>query len=512
MKSAQGRSGGILCIWKSDVFTMKKTLDGTGYCGVFGFWGKEEVPCYFINVYSPCEKQEKRKLWAELLELIQEHGGGNWCIGGDFNAIRFKEERQGRWYDSGEMREFNKFIQDRELIEIPLIGKRFTWVKVDGSAMSKLDRFLMSEEFLLNFPNVSQRALKRDLSDHCPILLKNTEADWGPKPFRSLDCWLQHENFEDFVKDKWSSFEVEGRGGVKLKEKLKKLKQELKIWNREVFGHIEKNIEEAKEEINRLDEKGEVEQLADVQVAKRNDCMHKLWIWNERRDSLLYQKARQKWLKEGDANSKFFHGSIVKRRKQNKLEGVLKDGEWMEGVPQVKAHIRDCFQSKFDDEEWKRPRIDHIRFKQLTIEENTQLLAEFTEEEIKAAVWDCDSNKSPGPDGFNFNFIKQMWPVLKEDICEFMAEFHATGKMARGSNASFIVLIPKKGQPMNLGDYRPISLIGCMYKILSKALANRMRKVMNMIISCNQTAFIRGRQIADGIVITNEVIQEAKKT
>ncbi|GLT46093.1 hypothetical protein SLA2020_198760 [Shorea laevis] len=84
--------------------------------------------------------------------------------------------------------------------------------------------------------------------------------------------------------------------------------------------------------------------------------------------------------------------------------------------------------------------------------------------------------------------------------------------MARGSNASFIVLIPKKGQPTNLGDYRPISLIGCIYKILSKVLANRMRKVMNSIISCNQTAFIEGRQIADGIVITNEIIQEAKKS
>lgn len=81
----------------------------------------------------------------------------------------------------------------------------------------------------------------------------------------------------------------------------------------------------------------------------------------------------------------------------------------------------------------------------------------------------------------------------------------------RGSNCSFIVLIPKKENPQKVSEFRPISLIGCMYKVLSKVLANRLRKVMNVLISYGQLAFIMGRQILDGILIANVVIDEAKR-
>ncbi|GKV34379.1 hypothetical protein SLEP1_g42756 [Rubroshorea leprosula] len=104
-----------------------------------------------------------------------------------------------------------------------------------------------------------------------------------------------------------------------------------------------------------------------------------------------------------------------------------------------------------------------------------------------------------------------MWPILKKEICEFVVEFHSNGKWVRGSNAAFIVLIPKKDNPTSLADYQPISLIGCMYKVISKLLAYRMNKVMDSIISPTQSTFIKGRQIADGIVITNELILDARK-
>lgn len=81
-------------------------------------------------------------------------------------------------------------------------------------------------------------------------------------------------------------------------------------------------------------------------------------------------------------------------------------------------------------------------------------------------MWICDGNKSPRPNGFNFNLIKKVWPIIKEDICAFLAEFYESGKTMKGGNASFIALTPKKENLMDLGDYRPISLIGCMYKII----------------------------------------------
>ncbi|MCI18759.1 cysteine-rich receptor-like protein kinase [Trifolium medium] len=100
---------------------------------------------------------------------------------------------------------------------------------------------------------------------------------------------------------------------------------------------------------------------------------------------------------------------------------------------------------------------------------------------------------------------------LKEDFFSFMNDFHMNGKLVKGLNNTFIALIPKKDNPANLNDFRPISLVGSIYKVLSKVLANRMKKFLPKLIDETQSAFVQGRQILDGVLIANEVIDEAKR-
>jgi len=107
------------------------------------------------------------------------------------------------------------------------------------------------------------------------------------------------------------------------------------------------------------------------------------------------------------------------------------------------------------------------------------LIQSFSEEEIKDTMWDCDSSKSPGLDGFNFSFMKFAWDIIKEDVGKVVKDFHAWGKWSRGSSASFISLIPKMDNPQHLNEYKPISLV---YKILSKILSNRLKRVLHKVI------------------------------
>ena len=97
-------------------------------------------------------------------------------------------------------------------------------------------------------------------------------------------------------------------------------------------------------------------------------------------------------------------------------------------------------------------------------------------------MWQCEGSKSPGPDGFNFNFLKKGWEVVKEDLMEVMNLFHETGFIPKGCNASFIALVPKGRNLVSLDHFRPISLVGAMYKIISKVLAERVKKVLPMVI------------------------------
>jgi hypothetical protein len=93
----------------------------------------------------------------------------------------------------------------------------------------------------------------------------------------------------------------------------------------------------------------------------------------------------------------------------------------------------------------------------------------------------------------------------------FMVEFHRNGKLTKGINSTFIALIPKVDNPQSLNEFRPISLVGSLYKILAKVLANRLRMVLGSVISDSQSAFIKGRQILDGILVANEIVDEARK-
>lgn len=96
---------------------------------------------------------------------------------------------------------------------------------------------------------------------------------------------------------------------------------------------------------------------------------------------------------------------------------------------------------------------------------------------------------------------------MKNEIIQFMQEFHLNGKLAKGLNSSFITLVPKNDNPMDLEDYRPISLVSSIYKILAKVLSRRLKKVIPGVISEVQIAFIGGRCILDGVMIANEVIE-----
>jgi hypothetical protein len=103
--------------------------------------------------------------------------------------------------------------------------------------------------------------------------------------------------------------------------------------------------------------------------------------------------------------------------------------------------------------------------------------------------------KTLGPDGFSLGFLKTCLEVLKEDIMAVFREFHSKGSFERSINTTFIALIPRKASVVDIKDFHPSSLVGDVYKIISKVLANRLKHVLEKIISKSQNAFIKKRQI-----------------
>ena len=111
--------------------------------------------------------------------------------------------------------------------------------------------------------------------------------------------------------------------------------------------------------------------------------------------------------------------------------------------------------------------------KTLNSKSRSMLKENSTKDEVLHAVQDWDPGKAPRPDGFNFRFIKHFWRMLKADVMQFFCLFHLNAKLVKGLNSTFITLIPKLEGAELLGNFRPISFVGCFNKILAKVLANR---------------------------------------
>ncbi|MCI28588.1 hypothetical protein A2U01_0049789, partial [Trifolium medium] len=121
----------MLTIWNSDSFKFLSNFSGDGFLGITV--EKEGVVLHIVNIYSPCSISGKKKLWEDLLTLKQQYGSGEWCVGGDFNAVLHSSERIGSSTDSrqGERTLFMRFVEEMEVIDVPVLGKKFSWFSAD---------------------------------------------------------------------------------------------------------------------------------------------------------------------------------------------------------------------------------------------------------------------------------------------------------------------------------------------------------------------------------------------
>uniref|UniRef100_A0A803Q0U5 Reverse transcriptase domain-containing protein n=1 Tax=Cannabis sativa TaxID=3483 RepID=A0A803Q0U5_CANSA len=146
----------------------------------------------------------------------------------------------------------------------------------------------------------------------------------------------------------------------------------------------------------------------------------------------------------------------------------------------------------------------------ITLEQNDNLLQPITEEEVKTAVFQMHPDKSLGPNGMRPGFYQKFWSIVGKDVINLAKNFFTTAAFEEHLTEANIVLIPKKKNPVTMADLRPISLCNVAYKVVSKVLTNRLKRVLNHVISEIQSAFIPGRLITNNM-ISYEVMHYLKR-
>ncbi|XP_057770826.1 uncharacterized protein LOC130990623 [Salvia miltiorrhiza] len=359
---------------------------------------------------------DRRQLWLDLLN----HISGPSVFIGDFNAVKGAHERSSDCLPYAiSCRDFQDFIEATGFIEPSSVGLKFTWFGrrfMPSHIESTIDRALFSEDFADKWDVVYTQALPRNTSDHSPLV---------------LHC----------------------------EKNLRTNNSALKIWNKDVFGHVENALADSSKELL------EVQQLiADYGYSE------------ELFDKEVAAQARILLFPENTAccSKRLFHETS-----QEEVD-----------ITAIEASID--------------PLIDDFH--------NALLTKIPDEEEITAAVFSMDASSSPGPDGFSGKFFQSCWSLVRNDVWKAVRTFFEKSYLPHGCNSSIMVLLPKKDMVDTVGDLRPIVLSKFFYKIIPKILASRLSVVAAKFVSGNQFGFISGRTIHDCIMLGSEGVNCMRRT
>lgn len=480
--------------------------------------GKEFV---LLNVYGP---NADDVLYFKTLEnYLKENIDKSFIIGGDFNTVLniAMDKKNGRSDTHKACRNYlNTIAMEYDLIDIwrsthPTL-KQYTWHSSNKPPIfSRLDYFLLSENLVNSVVSCEHRISYK--SDHSIVELKvdinNTQR--GPGYFKLNNTFLLDNQYQENIRNSiqetttinrnanpntlWELIKGTIRnetiryGTMKKKERNK---NEQKLTN---------EIENLETMMNNSNNNDTIDLLKQQIDAKKTELNTLIEIKTE--GYILRSKAQI--IEEGEKNSKFF-ASLEKKRAESKIISRLNiNGRVITDQDEILKEEKKYYQKLYSKQKLKSTTYNFFdeTIEKLNEDEKNICEGVLTELECVTALKEMKNKKSPGSDGLTTEFYKIFWKDIKRFYLDSINYSYQHGKLTELQTQSIISLIPKSEKDTSfLENWRPISLLNVDYKIATKTIANRVKRVLHKIIHNSQTGFLKGRFIGENIRILYEVL------
>ncbi|GJY91227.1 hypothetical protein Tco_0506423 [Tanacetum coccineum] len=280
------------------------------------------------------------------------------------------------------------------------------------------------------------------------IVLKDVNLDYGLRPFLAFDIWLEEKDIGHVVEEAWK-LEVRSRQpDCRFHDKLKNVK---------------------------------------VTSGAKRDSEQLMRILKE---------ARKSWMDKENNLKCMLH--------QKDRINLMVNGLWCEDPSLIKAEMVRHYKTLFSESGALHPIFCCDHAEKISGEDATMVEKDLSKEEILDMVCGCGGDKALRPDWFNFKYIRKFWDILEWDLIRAIRWFVENMEISNDCNSLFMTIIPKATDPIGLGDFRPISLIRCNYKIIVKVLAERIKRVVGkvvgmckMLLSTGAYDSLNGRFLSD---------------
>ena len=506
--NGDGRFGrGVAFLMKDDVFKASKILykDKMGKCMVVEtkHEGRELI---LVNVHAPTEEKEKKEFFNVLRSIVKKYK--EVIMMGDFNTVFSKQDMaEGMVFKTDKGRkELKALMSENNMIDV---WRERNEKKKEFSRRQIVGQFVCETriDFILCTRNVENFIEKikyeeTSFSDHKLLFFK---MDWN-KVQRGPGIWVLNTKMlenEDYVLKVKEIIEKEKKNEMYEEDKriwwenvkflIKKFSIKYCSLIRKCKRYKEKEIKESLEvELNK--------EYKDIQKIKEME--EKLKEIEEKEYEGARLRSKAKYTVEGEKCTKFFFDLEKKRGKAETIKEIRgKNGGVVEGnekiLEEIKNFYEDLFSARGVEENKKRELLNRIKVK-ISKEDKKECDQKIGEEEIERAIQQLNRKKSPGIDGLGSEFYICFKEILTKILKEVFSEIFEKGEVNERMGMGITKLIYKrKGEKLDLKNYRPITMLNTDLKILAKVLANRLKEVMPSIIETNQAYGVKGRDIAD---------------